>query len=131
MRFRDILQAALMQRRSVNHRYSLRALARALRTDHATLSQLMRGERRITGRSIRSLGPRLGLTVHQVELCRALEHEAAILAVLADPRFRPDSRWLAMTLNIALDEVNVALQGLLYKGALVMKGRTWHNTVEH
>jgi transcriptional regulator with XRE-family HTH domain len=130
MRFRAILQSVLMQRRSINHRYSLRSLARALRIDHATLSQLMRGERRITGRTIRCLGPRLGLTAHQLEECRTLEHEIAIVTILTDPRFRPDSRWLAVHLNIPLDDVNIALQRLLYKRLIVMRKRTWHNTME-
>jgi transcriptional regulator with XRE-family HTH domain len=130
MRFQAILQAVLVQRRSINQRYSLRSLARALRTDHATLSQLMRGERRITSRTIRTLGPRLGLSMQQIEECRALEHEAAIVAALADPRFRTDSRWLAVTLNIPLDEINMALQRLLYKRILLMSGRTWRSTVE-
>ena len=131
MRFRAILHAVLTQRRSINRRYSLRSLARALRIDHATLSQLLRGERRITGRTIRALGPRLGLTVQQVQECRALEHEAAILAALGDTRFRPDSRWLAVTLNIPLDDVNIALQRLLYKRALLMSDRhTWSSTAE-
>lgn len=131
MRFQAILQAVLTQRRSINRRYSLRSLARTLRTDHATLSQLLRGERRVTGRTIRTLGPRLGLTARQVQECRALEHEAAILAALADARFRPDSRWLAVTLNIPLDDVNIALQRLLYKRALVMSSRhTWSSIAE-
>ena len=128
MRFRAILQAVLMQRRSINRRYSLRSLARALRTDHATLSQLMRGERRITARTIRCLGPPLGLTARQVEECRCLEHEAAIVTALTDPRFRADSRWLAVTLNIPLDEVNIALQRLLYQRLLVMSGPTWRRS---
>ena len=132
MRFRTLLQTLFMQRRSINRRYSLRSLARTLRIDHATLSQLLRGERRVTARTIRILGPRLGLTADQIQRCRALEHEAAILAALGDERFRPDSRWLAVTLNIPLDDVNIALQSLLRKRRLVMSSRySWSSTVEH
>ena len=131
MRFRAILESVLLQRRSINPRYSLRALARTLRTDHAALSQLLRGERRVTARTIHALGPRLGLQAQQIHECRLLEHETAILGALADPRFRPDSRWLAVTLNIPLDEVNIALQRLLHKRSLVMSNRhCWYSTVE-
>ena len=126
MRFRAILHAVFLQRRSINRSYSLRAFARALETDHASLSQLMRGERRATARTIRALGPRLGLQASQVAACRALENEHCILAAVADPRFRPDSRWLAVTLNIPLDEINIALQCLLRKRLLTMSNqRTW------
>jgi hypothetical protein len=129
MRFRDILHSVLLQRRSINSSYSLRSFARALRTDHASLSRLMRGERRVTARTIRTLGPRLGLGPRQIDACRALENEACILDALTDPRFRPDSRWLAVTLNIPLEDINIALHGLLHKRLIEMSGQhTWSST---
>jgi transcriptional regulator with XRE-family HTH domain len=129
MRFRDVLHSVLLQRRSINRSYSLRSFARALGTDHASLSQLMRGERRITARTIRKLGPRLGLEPPQIDACRALENEACILDALTDPRFRPDSRWLAVTLNIPLDDINIALHQLLHKRLIAMtEQRTWSST---
>jgi transcriptional regulator with XRE-family HTH domain len=126
MRFRTLLHAIFLQRRSINRSYSLRSFARTLATDHASLSQLMRGERRATARTIRKLGPRLGLGASELEACRALENEACILNAVNDPRFRPDSRWLAVTLNIPLDDVNIALHGLLRKRLITMTTqRTW------
>jgi transcriptional regulator with XRE-family HTH domain len=132
MRFRDLLQASLLRRRRINQRYSIRSFARVLGIDHGTLSQLMRGGRRATARTIRRLGPRLGLNVDQIAECCALEHEAAILGALEDPRFQADSRWLAVTLNIALDDVNIALHRLLYKRVIVMSGhRSWQRVFDN
>jgi transcriptional regulator with XRE-family HTH domain len=131
MRFSAILHAVLTQRRKVNRSYSLRAFAKSLQIDHATLSQLLRGERRITGRTIDRLGRLLGLTARQLAQCRALEHEVCVLAALDDPRFRADSRWLAVTLNIPLDEINVTLQRLLCTRRLHMSTpHTWQRIVE-
>lgn len=131
MRFSEQLRGAFERRRRINREYSLRAFARALSIDHSTLSQILRGRRRMTARSIRALGPRLGLDTHAIEESCALEHERAILAALGDTRFRPDSRWLAVVLNIPLDDVNVALQRLLRRRLLVMESRgTWRRSVE-
>jgi transcriptional regulator with XRE-family HTH domain len=120
MRFHARLQSMLLQRRRVNPNYSLRSLARGLAADHATLSQILRGERRVTAKTIRRLGPRLGLHPGEIDACCSLEHEAAILGVISHPRFRADSRWLAITLNIPVDDVNLALQSLLRKRLLAM-----------
>ena len=48
--FRERLQAELAQRCGRNARYSLRAFANFLETDHASLSQLLRGTRRTYAR---------------------------------------------------------------------------------
>ncbi|MGH9143984.1 MAG: hypothetical protein ACRD2I_22830 [Vicinamibacterales bacterium] len=123
MRFRDILQAELERRRAANHRYSLRSFARDLSADHSTLSQLLRGKRRLTGRNVRSLGRKLRLAAPAIaELC-ALENESAVLAALDRPNFRADSRWVASMVGIPLDEVNVALQRLLRKRIVTMTTR--------
>lgn len=128
MRFHARLQSTFLQRRRINPSYSLRSLARGLATNHATLSQILRGERRVTAKTIRRIGPRLGLRPGDVDVCCSLEHEAAILGVVEHPRFRADSRWLSITLNIPLDDVNRALQSLLRKRLLAMTsaGR-WHS----
>src|SRR5687767_10221213 len=57
--FRMILQSELARRCADNPNYSLRAFARWLGLDHATLSQLLGGRRRTTGATIRRLGARL------------------------------------------------------------------------
>src|SRR5215207_181415 len=61
-RLRRVLQEELALRCARNPRYSLRAFARYLALDHSTLSQLLRGRRRFTSRTIERIGKRLSLT---------------------------------------------------------------------
>ena len=120
---RIVLRTELDRRRAANPRYSLRSFARDLSVDHSTLSQILRGKRRLTGRSVRAFGRRLGLPEARVaELC-ALENESAVLAALDRPSFQADSRWVASMVGIPLDEVNVTLQRLLRKRIVTMTER--------
>jgi transcriptional regulator with XRE-family HTH domain len=122
--FRMMLQAELERRRAVNARYSLRSFARDLDVDHATLSQILRGKRRLTGRNVRAFGRRLRLAAPAIaELC-ALENESAVLTALDRPNFEADSRWIATVVGIPLDEVNVAIQRLLRKRIVTMAAST-------
>jgi transcriptional regulator with XRE-family HTH domain len=123
--FRAVLQAEFDRRRAANRRYSLRAFARYLAIDHATLSQLLRGKRRLTARNVRALGPKLRLTDAVIAEHCAIEHEAAVLAAVTRPGFRADSRWLATIAGVPLDDVNVALQRLLRKRKLTMERSRW------
>ena len=121
--FVGVLTAELDRRRAVNARYSLRSFARDLSVHHSTLSQILRGKRRLTGRSVRAFGCRLRLPASDIaELC-ALENESAVLSALARPNFQADSRWVASMVGITLDEVNVALQRLLRKRIVTMTAR--------
>ena len=120
---RIVLRTELDRRRAANPRYSLRSFARDLSVDHSTLSQILRGKRRLTGRSVRAFGRRLRLPEARVaELC-ALENESAVLAALDRPSFQADSRWVASMVGIPLDEVNVTLQRLLRKRIVTMTAR--------
>jgi hypothetical protein len=120
---RLVLQTELARRRAGNPRYSLRSFARDLSVDHSTLSQILRGRRRLTGRSVRAFGRRLRLQApHIAELC-ALENESAVLSALERPNFQADSRWVASMVGIPLDEVNVTLQRLLRKRIVAMTAR--------
>ena len=119
-----LLTAELDRRRSANRRYSLRAFARDLSVDHSTLSQLLHGKRRLTVRTVRAVGARLGLPASMTaELC-ALENEAAVLSVLPRKNFRPESRWVSTVTGIPLDEVNITLQRLLRKRTMLMRTST-------
>jgi uncharacterized protein (TIGR02147 family) len=148
--FRQVLQAELARRCSNNPQYSLRAFAKYLGLDHSTLSQLLRGKRRLTARAIRKFATRLGLTADETANHVAREdqvpadssdeeverqvrqlafdtasliadwHHYAILELVHVKDFRPDSRWVARVLDIPVDEVNVALQRLLRLGLLEM-----------
>lgn len=65
-RFRRLLQEELALRCARNPRYSLRAFARYLGLDHSTLSQLLRGRRRFTRRTIERVGKRLALAPEMI-----------------------------------------------------------------
>lgn len=145
--FRACLQAELAQRCGRNPRYSLRAFANFLETDHASLSQLLRGKRPITAVSIRRLGARIGLNgddiAHYISLqndaakaessnaqVRELAEDAAkvladwhafaILELMRLKEFRPDVRWIARVLGVEPDAIKIALQHLIRLGFLQM-----------
>jgi transcriptional regulator with XRE-family HTH domain len=153
--FREHLQAELAARCERNPRYSLRAFANYLEMDHATLSQLLRGKRKITAPTVRRLGERIGLIPSQIENyvawgerpepgsveVRALAqdtlqvfgqwHAFAILELMRLRDFRPDVRWIARMLGIGSEEVQVALQHLLRLGFLRMESATcWRDLTE-
>jgi transcriptional regulator with XRE-family HTH domain len=137
--FRLYLQSELARRCARNDQYSMRAFAAHLDVDHSTLSQWLRGRRPITPRAIAALAPLLGLEPEAID--RYVEHSArerdldrcrgggllspetvaliadwhhfAILELTRLADFQPDSRWIARVLDIAVDEVNVALQRLI------------------
>jgi uncharacterized protein (TIGR02147 family) len=150
--FRLFLQAELGRRCARSPRYSLRAFARFLGIDHATLSQLLRGKRRLTARTIARLGIRLGLGQPAIDAYSAREargdtssepvaalrevrqlahdtaslisdwHHYALLELTRLDGFQPDTRWIARVLGISPDDVNVALVRLLRLGLLEMAG---------
>src|SRR3954468_19740013 len=60
-RFRNRLQREFDQRRQANERYSLRAFAAFLGTDHSTLSQILRSQRPLPLTRMRSWAKKLGL----------------------------------------------------------------------
>lgn len=121
--FCRLLQAEFDRRRAANRRYSLRGFARSLGLDHASLSQILRGRRRLTARSVQALGRKLHLPASDIAEHAQLEHEAAVLAAVGRPGFRPSSRWLANVTGIPVDAVNVTLQRLLRKRRLTMISR--------
>ncbi|CAN5578156.1 hypothetical protein BH09PLA1_BH09PLA1_14350 [soil metagenome] len=145
--FRGVLQAELARRCAKNPRYSLRSFAEQLKIDHATLSQLLRGRRAITPRTIDLLGRRLKLSERDIETYVAYEqlvssahvdtddlrqltadaaevvadlHHFAILELTHLRDFRPDTRWIARVLGRSVDDVNLAIQRLLRLGLLEM-----------
>lgn len=115
--------AEYARRRQANRRYSLRAYARSLGVHHATLHRLFRTRRRVTDRTIRRLGARLGLTQAEIAHAAAHEHAGLVLELVRHPRFRASSRWLAVRTGLSIDHVNVALQSLLHSGRLAMRSR--------
>ncbi len=157
--FREFLQRELARRCADNPQYSLRAFARSLRTDHSTLSQILRAKRRLTAETIRALASELQVSAADIEAfvareaqltvdntwdrhARQLQEEAmeviaqwqhfAILELVRLDCFRPDCRWIARVLDITVDEVNLSLTRLLHLGLLHMVNhQTWLDVSEH
>jgi len=146
--FAAVLRAELTRRCARNPSYSLRAFARALDVDHATLSQILRGKRALTRETILQLGQRLGLEaprleafVRDAEAVRdgppayspsldasaivgdALHHQ--LLALTHAEEFRGESAFLAQVLDTTPDAINVVLQRLLRFGLLRMAEGRW------
>ena len=148
--FRIFLAERFEAARRRNPRYSLRAFARQIKIDHATLSQVLRGRRPLTPKSIRRIGSQLGLSeqlisfyakrpgstkdaVRAEPLQLSLDafhvisdwYHHAVLELIHTKDFRPDSRWIAKSLGLTVNEVNIALQRLLRLGLLQMSGPKW------
>ncbi len=120
MDLKQTLVAEFEQRRRRNARYSLRAFARDLGTDHATLSQLLRGRRILSPRLVRQFGRRLHLSEADIADACEEHHADAILRLARLAAFKPESRWIATRTGLPLDAVNAALARLLHQRRLVM-----------
>ena len=146
--FAAVLRAELTRRCARNPSYSLRAFARALDVDHATLSQILRGRRALTRDTILQLGQRLGLEparleafVRDAEAVRdgppAYSPSLDASAIVGDPLhhqllalthtedFRGESPFVAQVLDTTPDAINVVLQRLLRFGMLRMNEGRW------
>ena len=151
--FRLFLQEELARRCAENPQYSLRAFAMHLGADHSTLGQQIRGKRPLTAAAIEAIGLSLSLPRERIDAfvaneklfaaAHARSREAreltrdtasliadwwhfAILELLRLDGFRPDSRWIARVLGIAVDDVNRALSALLHLGLMEMRDPiTW------
>jgi transcriptional regulator with XRE-family HTH domain len=146
--FRERLRQELDRRRGNNRRYSLRAFAAMLSADHSSLSQVLRGTRRVPAARIAAWGERLGLGGEEIlalvaaealpdevtlERQRQLQQRTAESGILAaeglhwrlcrlvgEAEFRPDCRWIAARFAVGVDEVHLVLSRLLRLGLLEM-----------
>lgn len=148
--FRVHLQAELARRCAANSRYSLRAFARDLGTNHATLSQFLRAERPLTSKAITELGTALKMPADVIQAYCSSEpiatsaarkgaailtrdaaevlgewHHFALLELTHLEAFKPDVRWIAQVLGISTDAVAAALSRLLRLRLLEMHGPIW------
>ncbi|MGA8429060.1 MAG: helix-turn-helix transcriptional regulator [Candidatus Sulfotelmatobacter sp.] len=133
--FHETLKREFDARRQRNPRYSLRAFAEFLATDHSTLSQIFRGKRRIPASQLRRWGKKMGMTPEAVAVYVAEQHvpdqsimsrqeqlrhwtaEALAIAtddthwqivrVAASRGFCADSRWIARKTAVTVDEVKL------------------------
>jgi hypothetical protein len=115
VQFRQRLDSEFAQRRQRNPHYSLRAFARDLTTDHATLSQIVRGRRPLSPRLVAQFGRRLGLDRAAIVDGSVEQHAATILNLVRSGRYQPNSRWLATRTGIPVDSVNAALHRLIHQ----------------
>jgi transcriptional regulator with XRE-family HTH domain len=139
--FGERLRQEFDLRRQRNPRYSLRALAVFLDTDHSTLSQILRGARRVPVGRVRCWAGKLGIGAEETTVYIAAEHApdprtaerqhqllqwtAEAMSVVNEPahwhilrlstaaEFRPDCRWIAQQIGVTVDQVNLALSRLL------------------
>jgi len=145
---RERLRAAMRR----NSRFSLRSFAKQLGIDHSTLSQVLRSKRTLSARALEAIGKRMGLSEEAIRTYAqslrkkpnsksapqdirsfhfdldtfqllSVWYHSAILELIQVQGFKTDSRWIAKTLGIAEEDVNVALQRLLRLGLLEMSGR--------
>jgi transcriptional regulator with XRE-family HTH domain len=127
-----VLNSEFRRRSERNPRYSLRAFARDLGSDHSTLSQILRGRRSLSPRMVRQFGSRLRLTPATVIEASAQQSAEAVLRLAQSPGFRVQSRWIATRTGLPIDTVNVALHRLLRQGDLVMESSNcWKTTRPH
>ena len=144
--FRERLNSEFAARRQSNPRYSLRAFAAFLQTDHSTLSQVLKGSRRAPVKQIRAWSRLLGISPEEITVYLAAEHvpdastaerqaqlrhwTAEAMAIVSGkthweivrlsraPDFRPDCRWIARQAGVSVDDVNLALTRLLRLGLI-------------
>lgn len=121
MNFQQALETEFGLRRQRNPRYSLRAFARDLGTDHSTLSQILRRRRALSPRMVQRFGQRLRYGPAAIHDAYAQQQVETILKLARSPAFRTHSRWIATRTGLPVDAVNAALHRLLYQGDLVMK----------
>jgi adenosyl cobinamide kinase/adenosyl cobinamide phosphate guanylyltransferase len=156
MRFRERLLLEFDSRRSKNPRYSARSWAVFLNTDHSTLSQILRGSRRVPVSCLRAWAKKLKIGAEETAAYIAAEHvpdtqtaqrqhqlrqwtaEAMaltaepvhwrILQLCSNPEFRPDCRWIAERIAASVDEVNLAVSRLLRLRLIQVSHAVWKDT---
>jgi uncharacterized protein (TIGR02147 family) len=136
---RHILQEEFVRRCRTNRSYSLRAFAKALRVDSSTLSQFIRGKRKLSPQIQLRLAKQIGLNPKQIQQLAsspsAQDHSQvraedfrdlsldifqliadwyhyAIFELITLKDFDPSSRWIARKLGITPTEADAAIARL-------------------
>lgn len=146
--FRNRLAQEWSQRKARNSRYSLRAFALLLGTDHSTLSQILKAQRAVPASQLLTWCKKLGINEEEAVAyliaaaapdpsafaqAEHLRHwSAEALSILNEPinwkvfslcgseKSRRDTRWIAQRLGASADEVNIVLTRLLRLGLIEM-----------
>jgi transcriptional regulator with XRE-family HTH domain len=121
----DFLKRELNRCKQRNPRYSLRALARDLDCDHATLSQWLRGERPMSLDAEEHVFARLDLS--PIERARARELDDSDLRVLAGIRTSAarTSPAVGEAAAVTIDQVNVSVAKLARLELIELRGPEW------
>ncbi len=130
--FKSYLEAELVRRCERNPHYSLRAFANFLDIDHSTLSQLIRGKRKITSAMQERLGQKLGLgpkelknfdpTLNYSEVTLDLFEVTsewfyfAIMELMLIKDFKPEPEWISERLGLDIEETKLAILRLVKVG---------------
>lgn len=119
------LEREYARRRGRNARYSLRAFARDLRCDHATLSQWIRRTRPMTDEAAGLVCDALQLAgAERSHACEIDETDLTLLLAIRATGAR-DSGALAAATGLTVDRVNLSLFKLMRLAVLRMDGQQW------
>ena len=143
--FRQKLRQDMLDRTKRNPSYSMRAFARTLDLDAATLSQLLSGKRALTDKMCLRLSGRLNLSPEETQtlmkdesyqLVKNDQFEVisdwfhfAILELTYLPHFKPSVKWIAKVLGITQHETKDAVERLFRLGLLKKSNATWVDTM--
>lgn len=125
MSFAAFLLHALAQRKARNPSYSLRAFARDLSCDHATLSQWMREKRPLTQDALERLCERLGVTGPAIEYAIHFDPFDLVVLQTATAMEGPTVAGIADACGCDMDTVNISISRLLRLRMLTMEGARW------
>lgn len=142
---KSLLQNEFLKRYKNNPRYSIRAFANHLQVDSSSLSQMIRGTRKISSKMQTKLLVRLGLSPAELELfskqnqaaCHDLNldtfqmisdwYHHAIYELVTLKNFKTDEKWISRKLGISITEARVAIERLIRLELIqVDKEGVWH-----
>jgi len=123
--FAAFLLHELSRRKARNASYSLRAFARDLNCDHATLSQWMREKRPLTQEALERLCERLGVTGPAIEYAVHFDPFDLVVLQTATAMEGPTVPAIAEACGCDIDTVNISISRLLRLKMLRMEGARW------
>lgn len=134
--FRSYLEAELVSRCKKNPHYSLRSFAHFLEIDHSTLSQFIRGKRKISSQMQERLAEKLGLGPEQLSQFDPAKNYSqltldlfeitsewyyfAIMELLMVKGFKSNPKWISKALGLEESEVETALLRLARIGFIAI-----------
>jgi uncharacterized protein (TIGR02147 family) len=135
------LQSEFEERCKRNHRYSLRAFAKALGMPVTSLQGILNGTRPLTSKSAQKLALALDwqndlsdtqenyqqLTIDNFAVISDWYHYA-ILELLKVDGFKPEIQWIAKRLAVTPSEVRIAVERMIRLGLLEISGKKWRET---